>query len=201
LSAPLVRLSESRRTRKRKRIFSRLSIVFAVDCGFFFFEDRRLEDCLEVSALSLIQLDRLEQRLEVSGAEALMVAALNGFEEERRPVLARLREDLQEISIFVEVDEDVELLQRVHVFLDNRLGVTQSFAEVLVVSLRNGQEHAPASFQVLDRADDVVGVESDVLNTGAAVVIDVLLDLALALSRRRFVNRHLHCLVPISHHD
>ena len=57
---------------------------------------------------------------------------------------------LKEISIFVEVDENVELLQRVHVFLDDRLRMTKSFAQVFVVRLGNGQKHATTSFQVFN---------------------------------------------------
>ena len=39
------------------------------------------------------------------------------------------------------------------------------------------------------------------LDSGSSVIIDVFLDLALALPRRGFVDRHLHRLVPIRHHD
>jgi hypothetical protein len=40
------------------------------------------------------QLNALEEGLEVSGAEALMVVALDDLDEDGRPVLERLREDL-----------------------------------------------------------------------------------------------------------
>src|ERR1051326_236925 len=46
---------------------------------------------LEVAAQGLLALDCLEQRLEVPVSEAARAMALDHFEEERRPVLRRLR--------------------------------------------------------------------------------------------------------------
>ena len=43
-----------------------------------------------------------------------------------------------------------------------------------------------------DGADDVVGRESDVLDAGAAVELEVFVDLALLLAQRGLVERELH---------
>ena len=51
------------------------------------------------------------------------------------------------------------------------------------------------------RRDDVARVEGDVLDAGAAVVVDVLLDLALALAAGRLVDRHLDRLLVIGDDD
>lgn len=89
----------------------------------------------QVSSLRLLQLDRLEQRLEVTGSESLMVLSLDDLEEERRTILARLAEDLQEISVFVEVDQDVQFLQTVHVFFDSdRVLASKAFLQIVVVA-------------------------------------------------------------------
>ena len=64
----------------------------------------------EVAALGLLQLDGLEKRLEVSSTEAIVVAPLNDLDEEGRPVLERLGENLQQIALLIMVDQDVQLL-------------------------------------------------------------------------------------------
>lgn len=51
------------------------------------------------------------------------------------------------------------------------------------------------------RRDDVLGVERDVLHAGAAVVVDILLDLALPLAGRWLVDRHLDGLLKVGHDD
>src|SRR5881409_2971863 len=62
---------------------------------------RLLPDELEVAAERLLALDRLEERLEVPLAEAARPMPLDHLEEERRPVLERAREDLQEVALVV----------------------------------------------------------------------------------------------------
>ena len=62
---------------------------------------------LEVAAQRLLALDRLEQRLEVAVAEAACAVALDHLEEQRRPVLRGLREDLQQVAVVVAVGEDL----------------------------------------------------------------------------------------------
>ena len=49
----------------------------------------------EVPPLVLLELDALEERLEVARPEPLVVVALDQLDEHRRPVLQRLREDLE----------------------------------------------------------------------------------------------------------
>ena len=70
---------------------------------------------LQVAALSLLPLDRLEQRLEVALAEPLGPVPLDQLEEHRRPVLDRLGEDLQQVAVLVPVGQDAELAQLIHV--------------------------------------------------------------------------------------
>ena len=49
----------------------------------------------EVAPLVLLELDTLEERLEVARPEPLVVVPLDYLDEHRRPVLQRLREDLE----------------------------------------------------------------------------------------------------------
>src|SRR5262249_33625052 len=62
---------------------------------------------LEVAAAALLPLDRLEQRLAVALAEALRAVPLDQLEKHRRPVLHRLGEHLQQVTILVPVGEDL----------------------------------------------------------------------------------------------
>ena len=63
---------------------------------------------LQVAPQLLLALDRFEQRLEVAFAEALRTLSLDDLEEQRRPVLHRLREDLQEITVRIAVHQYAE---------------------------------------------------------------------------------------------
>ena len=67
----------------------------------------------EVAALGLLQLDGLEKRLEVSSTEAIVVAPLNDLDEEGRPVLNGLCENLQQIALLIMVAQKVQLLNGV----------------------------------------------------------------------------------------
>src|SRR5262249_57102159 len=90
----------------------------------------------EVSAERLLALDRLEQRLEVPVAEAARAVALDHLEEERRPVLRGLREDLEKVAVVIAVGEDAEPLQIGVVLLD----LADAVGDVLVVRVRRREE-------------------------------------------------------------
>ena len=91
---------------------------------------------LEVAAERLLALDRLEQGLEVALAERARAVALDHLEEERRPVLRRLREDLEQVAVLVAVDEDPEPPQVAPRLLD----LADAVEGVLVVRVRCPQE-------------------------------------------------------------
>ena len=80
----------------------------------------RLETCegLQVAAERLLALDRFEERLEVPVAEAARAVPLDHLEEERRPVLRRLREDLEQVAVVVAVGKDPQPLQVVPALVD-----------------------------------------------------------------------------------
>src|SRR6476620_12009032 len=76
------------------------------------------EDHSEIAAEGLLAFDRLEERLEVPLAEPACAVALDHLEEERRPVLRGLREDLQQVPILVAVGQDPEPPQVAVVLVD-----------------------------------------------------------------------------------
>src|SRR3954470_23918891 len=95
---------------------------------------------LEVPAQRLLALDRLEQRLEVPVAEAARAVTLDHLEEERRPVLRGLREDLQQVPVVVSVGEDPEPPQVAVVLVD--LADTVRYVFVIGVGRHEEQEAA-----------------------------------------------------------
>src|SRR6185436_15039640 len=129
---------------------------------------------LEVAAESLLALDCLEERLEVADPEAARAVALDHLEEERRPVLDDLREELEEVSLLVAVDEDAHRAQVVPVLVD----VADPLLHDVVVGVRRRDEEHAGLTERRHRAHDVLRLQRDVLHTGAAVELEVLLDLA-----------------------
>src|SRR5690348_2743135 len=91
---------------------------------------------LQVAALGLLALDRLEQRLEVAVAEAARAVALDDLEEHRGAVADRLREDLQQVALVVAVDQDA-LLAQVGKLLDD-LGHARG--DLVVIRLGDREE-------------------------------------------------------------
>src|SRR4029078_8086742 len=91
---------------------------------------------LEVAALRLFALDRLEERLEIADAEATRPVPLDDLEEERGAVLNRAGEDLEEVPLPVAVGLDAELLEHVHRHAD----VADALGQRRVVLMRHAQE-------------------------------------------------------------
>jgi len=124
---------------------------------------------------------------------------LDDLNEQGWSVLDWLGEDLQEVTFLVKVDQDVKGLQNVDWLNDLALGGLETELQVLVVGRWNGQELNTTGTEVGDRLDNVVGAESNVLNTGTSVVLNVLLDLGLLLAHGWFVDWHLDDFVEVSH--
>src|SRR4051794_35925945 len=140
---------------------------------------------LQVSAQRLVALDRLEERLEVALAERRRAVALDDFEEDGRPVLRRLREDLQQVAVVVAVGQDPQPLEVAVVLGD----LAHAPLDLRVVRVGRVEEDNPRLLQRGDAADDVLGLQRDVLHARAVVELEVLLDLALALALGRLVDR------------
>src|SRR5680860_79532 len=147
----------------------------------------------EVAAGVLLALDGLEERPEVPLAEAQRPVPLDELEEHGRPVAHRPGEDLQQVTVLVTVDQDLALLQ----LLDRDPHLADPLAQlrIVVVGVGGVEELDPVAAQDVDRAQDVVGGERDVLASGAVVELEVLVDLRLLLRDRRLVERELHPVV------
>ena len=156
----------------------------------------------EVTALLLLSLDGFEERLKVACTEPLMVPALDDLEEQRRSVLERLGEDLQQVALVVVVDEDLLALQDVDVLLHLDVGGGEASAQVVIVGVGDLVEEQDATvLHAGHRLDDVLRAHGDMLHASTSIVVTELLDLTLALACGRLIYRHLNLLVEVSHYN
>src|SRR2546426_2857823 len=127
---------------------------------------------LQDAAAYLVELHRLEQRLEVALAEALVALPLDDLEEDRAD--GGLGEDLQQQpAAGAAVDQDLappQLLERLAV-------VRQALADHLVISVRRVEELHARGAQLADSRIDVAAIERDVLDALAVILLEILLDL------------------------
>src|SRR5438046_5432441 len=135
----------------------------------------------KVSPPLLLLLDRLDERLEVPLPETLRAFALDDLVEQRRSVLHRLAEDLKQIAFVVAIDENAQPPQRLQVLVDLADAVEQR----VVVRVRRVQELDSARLELRHGVDDVVRRDRDVLDAGAAIELEVFVDLRLFLPRSR----------------
>jgi hypothetical protein len=166
----------------------------------------------EVSTQLLLSLNSLEQRLEVSSTKSIKVVSLDDFNEDsgaihhvlfHTSIMAQnmfveptyLSEQLEKVTTFVKVNQNIQALDGLKVFLQNQARLLQPGLHVDVVCLGDFDELHASSLQVGDVADDIVGLESNVLDTGTIVEINVLLDLRLLLALRGLIDWHLDHLV------
>src|SRR6266513_2119807 len=85
---------------------------------------------LQIASPVLLFLERLEEGFEITLTETLGAFALNDFEEQRRSILNRLGEYLQQISFIVAIDQNAESLQRLEIFVD----VADTSGQLIVIS-------------------------------------------------------------------
>ncbi len=111
------------------------------------------------------------------------------------PVAQVLGEDLQQVAVLVPVDHDAQLGQ----VLPREVDAVQALPGVVVVLGRDRQEADAPLPHGPHRGHDVGRVQRHVLDAGRAVVVEVLLDLALAAPLGRLVDGQDH-LVVVPHH-
>src|SRR5678815_3080463 len=150
----------------------------------------------------LVALDALEQRPEVPRAEALVALALDDLVEERPglPVAVEagrvLHEDLEQVAVLlVAVDQDAQAPEVVGILVDAADPEhLQPLAELVVVAVRGVHElDGPGLPHALDRGDDRLDPQRQVLDALAAVVLDEDVDLRGAEVRAgRLVVGELH---------
>lgn len=172
----------------------------------------------QVTAQLLLSLDSLEQRLEVSSAKAVEVVSLDDLNEDRGAVhqmllgistdprkkfagFTYLGEKLEQVATLIKVNQNIQALNRLKVFLQHQSGLLEPGLHVGVICVRDLDELDSAGLQVGDVADDVVCEKGDVLHTGTVVEVHVLLNLRLLLALCGLVDGHLDDLVGGGHDD
>lgn len=171
----------------------------------------------KISAHLLLTLDSLEQRLEVTSAEAGEIMSLNDLHEDSRAVhqvlqssvcdcnrskrATYLGEQLQEVAILIEVDENIQAPDGLKVFLQLQSRLLQTRLHIFIICGWDLDELDAARFEVGDVPNNVVRHESNVLDTGSVVEVNILLNLGLLLALGGLVDGHLHNLVGGGHDD
>src|SRR5690606_34347310 len=117
-------------------------------------------------------------------------------EEYGGAILNRFGENLEQVSLFITVNEDILLLQCVEIFFNG----ADARGDVVIVSFRDIQKFHAAPPQFAYRVEDVVGGHSDVLYTRAFIEFQVFIDLRLPASLSRLVNREFDVSVAIGNH-
>ena len=112
---------------------------------------------LQISPCSLINFDTLEESLEVSSTEALVVASLDDFNEDSWTILDWFGENLQEVAVVVVVNQDLQFLQSGQVLLHLHLRVGQSSPEEIIIAVRNVEKLLSSGSQVGNGLDDIMG--------------------------------------------
>jgi len=131
-----------------------------------------------------------------------VIASLDHLHEDRWAILQWLGKYLQKIALLIVVDKDFELTDRFDVLRDLRSCLLKTNEEVVVVCVGYlVEEHDSTIFHAHDSGDDILSAHRNVLDSRAAVVVNVLLDLRLPLSIGRLVDGHLDLLIEVSHHN
>src|SRR5262249_35066417 len=155
-AAPRLRRARARVLRRRLRLY--VSAVLAR--GSPNASEARAPTALEGAAQRLLALDCFEEGFEIAIPKTACALALDHLEEERRPVLRGLREDLEQVAVVVAVGEDPQPLEVAVVLLD----LADAVGDVLVVRVRRPEEGDAAPLQRLDRLHDVRRRQRNVLD-------------------------------------
>ena len=87
-----------------------------------------------------------------------MVVSLDDFVEQGRSIFNRLREDLEEVSLIVVVDQYLKFLDSLDILLHLYASMFKTLLESLVVGVGDGEELNTSVSQGLDSCKDVISV-------------------------------------------
>ena len=140
---------------------------------------------LQIAPSCLLPLDRLKQRPEIPFAEGIGAGPLDDLIEQRRPVLDGFGKELQQVTFLILIDEDAQLLDRLVVLAHIPDAVPQRF----IIAVGHAEEFDAVVAQHRHGMQNIARRQRDVLHTGAGVVIEIFLNLALPLAGSRLVDR------------
>jgi hypothetical protein len=119
----------------------------------------------------LVAFDGLEQCLKIAFAKGEVVFALDEFKEDRAKEI--FGENLEQVSFGIAVDEDLVFANDTAVFGD----LWHALKGFFVVVWMDIQGLDSAAFELIERREQVIGEQGQVLNARAFVVAKVLFDL------------------------
>lgn len=130
-----------------------------------------------------------------------MVPPLYHLKEKSRTVLNWFAEYLQQISIFIMIDQDLVLLKHIDILSYFNSHIWQVISHDVVISVRNCQELNPSFHQCSHSFNDSLSPQSDVLCSWSMIVIHKLLHLRLLLGYCWLSYWNLDVFIVISHDD
>jgi hypothetical protein len=136
-----------------------------------------------------------EEGFEVAFAEAAAAFALDDLVEDGGAVFDRAGEDLEHVALVVAVDEDAEFFE----FADGLVDLADAAFELGVVGVGDGEEVDTLLLHCRDGGENVVSGQCHVLDAGALVEVEVLLDLRLAAAFGGLVDGELDVAVAVGH--
>src|SRR4028119_2514702 len=104
--------------------------------------------------------------------------SLDYLKKQRRTILYRLRENLEQIPIFLPIHKDSQLCQLLNRFIN----FSDPLLQVLVVRFWYTEKLDACRLELGYRLDNVVSRQRNVLNTWAVIVFQVLFNLGLPLA-------------------
>src|SRR5260370_42106286 len=144
--------------------------------------------CLQIPSSRLLHFNRFKQRFEIPFSKSAAALALDHFEEHGRPILHRLRENLQQVAFLVAVHKYTERAQLVERFLHR----PDPRRQQIIIRVGNAPKIEPVALQFAHRVHDVLALQRDVLRPRSSVGLDVFLDLALVARRSGLIDRKFY---------
>lgn len=112
---------------------------------------------IKITPSGLLILNGLEETLEIAHTEAVVVISLDDLNEDSWSVFQRLGEELQEVTLIVVVDQDLEALNGFKVFFDVDGHAWNVLSQVVVVGGRHIEELDTSRSHGFNGLQDVVG--------------------------------------------
>lgn len=145
----------------------------------------------QVASLGLLSFNSFKQRFEITRSKTGEIISLNDFEKDSWPVGERLGENLQQVTRLIEVDKDVQLLNRVKILIQHHVASFQPLLDGGIVRMRYFDELHTTLLQIGDASDDILGQKCNVLYSSSSVEINELLNLRPSKANSWFIQWHL----------
>lgn len=111
-----------------------------------------LINMLQISATRLLEFDGFEERLKVAFPKAAASFALDELEKKSGPVFHGARKNLQEVTLFVAIDQDSVMANGVQRLVD----FADTIAQRVVVTIGYAQKFDAILLESTHRVDHVV---------------------------------------------